>query len=431
MNTKTILTGIIILVIAIGGWFVFSQDTTPPLAELPLSEESSIKATATLTPEQPIAGEPTTIALSFTDGEGNPASDLMIHHARRVHAVFVSEDLNSIGHIHPQDFSDITEAVVQSGNYFVTYTFPVAGRYIVGVNVMGMDDVLEKQFIVNVKGTPKIDKVTENFNIEKCFAGYPEDGEDRYVQPVFAFASEISCAEGYKVTFSPSIDTITAGEEVRLNYHIERDGKPVMDLAPFLDAPIHFAIVPASLDTLLHRHGVVAQASDMMEMGEDEHMDDMNMDSSSMEGMAHHDPVPEFFGPNLQSESIVFPEAGVYQIFAQAKHGSKIIFSSFMVNVQEGFDEATAKAFDLTLSDRTLSEEIITVGEDDKIIVRVMSDEEGEFHIAGYEIEKKMSPGKVVELRFTANQAGRYSLEVHPEGSEEDIEIGALLVNPR
>jgi len=290
------------------------------------------------------------------------------------------------------------------------------------------------------------------------------------------------------------VDTITAGEEVRLNYRIEKDGEPIMDLEPFLDAAIHFAIVPASLNTLLHRHGVVAEASHneeesggMMEMKEDEHMDDMAMESlegihimsdgsvmlgngdalhdasvtadgkiklgsgrivepmmdmrsndsmedmdTGMEGMTHHgNSVPEFFGPELQSDSIVFPTAGVYQVFAQVKHEGKIIFSSFMVDVQEGFDEATAQAFDLTVANQSLSIEIVTVTQGDKIIFRVSTDEAGEFHIAGYEIEKEMKLNGIVEMRFTANLAGRYSLELHPAGSEDDIVIGAFVVNPR
>ena len=41
------------------------------------------------------------------------------------------------------------------------------------------------------------------------------------------------------------------------------------------------------------------------------------------------------FGPHLVSEPIVFPEAGVYRIFSQAKHGENIIFMSFMINVEK------------------------------------------------------------------------------------------------
>ena len=424
MNTKSILTGIIALIVAVGGWFMLSKDTTPPLIGLP-SEESSIKATAVLSPEQPMTGEPTTIIFSFTDVEENPVTDLMVHHARRIHTLLLSEDLSSIGHIHSQDFTEITDSIIQSGQYSVTYTFPKAGRYIVGIDVMNMADTLEKQFVINVKGKPKMGEIaTGDFRSEKCFRGYTEDGTDRYVEPVFISESVVACPNGYKVTFTSSVDTISAGEEVRLQYHIEKGGNPVTNLEPFLDAAIHFAIVPTSLDTLLHRHGVVLGATH-----HEEELDNM-MEMNEMGGM-HQESVAEAFGPNLVSETMIFPKAGLYQIFAQVQHDGQIIFTNFMINVQEDFDEATAQVFDLAIVNQNLSTEIVAVTQDDKVIFRVYTDEIGEFHVAGYEIENEMELNGIIEIRFTANLAGRYNLELHPTGSEEDIVIGAFVVNPR
>jgi len=421
------LIGVSVLVAAAVGWILLARDATPPIVEIASNTQSSIRATATLSPEQPKAGEPTTIKFSFTNSDGSPVADIMMHHARRVHTLIISEDLSSIGHIHPQDFSKITDAVIQSGRYAVNYTFPKAGRYIVGISVMNAKDMLEKQFIINVKGKPKMgEAATKDFRRTKCFKGYAkQDGLDRYVAPVFISDAEVGCPAGYKATLSLSADSITAGEEVQLQYHFEKDGKPVTNLEPFLDAAIHFAIVPASLDTLLHRHGVAVgiahkNAGDM-EMGK----------AMDEKGGIHHESVPETFGPNLVSEAITFPKAGPYQVFAQVKHKGQIIFTNFMVQVKEGFDEATAKVFNLAVADRSLSPNLISVTQDDKVIFRVSTNVAGEFHIAGYDIEKEMKLNGTIEIRFTANQAGRYNLERHPEGSEEDIVIGALVVNPK
>lgn len=338
------------------------RDTGPPLQELPTAGTSSINATATLNPERPEAGEPTTITFSFTNPDGSAVGDLMAHHARRVHTLLVSEDLSSIGHIHPADFGDLTDEVMRSGRYTVTYTFPRAGTYIVGVDVMTADGALSKQFLVNVEGAPKMGDVAEDLRREKCFRGYQEDGNDRYVNPVFVTDAEVPCPQGYKVTMTPSDETITAGEEVQFQYRIEKDGEAVTGLEPYLDAAMHLAIVPASLDALLHRHGnpegtghhdaemhaehemaeVKGGSTESKHMAHAEHqkrqasgaMEENTPESANM-AHRHHGGVPESFGPELVSESFSFPQAGLYQVFAQVKHEEKIIFSNFMVEVQE------------------------------------------------------------------------------------------------
>ena len=368
MSTKTLPTAIIIVLIAAGaGWSLRDanamQHANPSLQELPTAGTSSIKATATLNPEQPKAGEPTTITFSFTHPDGSAVSDLMVHHARRVHALLVSRDLSSIGHIHPQDFGNVTDEVVRSGRYTIQYTFPRAGTYLVGVDVMTADEALSKQFLIDVEGAPKMGDVAQkDLRREKCFRGYQEDGNDRYVEPVFIADAELPCPKGYKVTMTPSDETITAGEKVQFQYRIEKDGNAVTGLEPYLDAAIHLAIVPASLDTLLHGHGNPAGTAHHGEMHEGH--DQTGMNGESMEskhahaehemhrasaatvesthahepaGTAHmrHGGVPESFGPKLVSEPFSFPRAGLYQVFAQVKHEGKIIFSNFMVEVQE------------------------------------------------------------------------------------------------
>jgi len=407
------------------------NNSTPPVEALPLTEASTIDATVTLNPEQPKAGESTEITFTFSNTDGTPVDNLTMHHERYVHALLVSRNLGSIGHLHPEDFSVIDRGVVESGKYMVAYTFPEAGKYIVGVDVETTDDTsLSKRFIVNVGGSPRMaSAVTKNLDQVKCFGGYLEDGVDRYASAVIASDAETACPEGYRVTFTPSVDNITAGEEVQLGYHIEKDGMPVHDLQPYLGAAIHLAIVSESLDTMLHQHGDAAvdesEVGDHTEESADEHMEDEGDDHH---GAALHDE----FGPNLMSERIVFPEAGLYQVFGAVKHQGQIIFTNFMVEVGESFDVTTAKTIDLVVSQRSLDPGIVTLSEGDKAIFRIQTDEDGKFHIAGYEIEKEMNVGSILELKFTADQPGRYNIELHPDSdSDADLVIGALVVNPR
>ena len=93
----------------------------------------------------------------------------------------------------------------------------------------------------------------------------------------------------------------------------------------------------------------------------------------------------------------------------------------------------SAKTFDLNVKERTLTPNIVTVTQGDEVVLLVSADEAGEFHISGYEIEKEIKVGGTIEVRFTANLAGRYNFELHPESSktDEDLEIGAFVVNPQ
>ena len=358
MNGKAIVAAPIVLAVAIGGWWLVARGATPSLRGLPTAEVSTITASAVLDPEQPRPGERTTLTFSFTNPDGTPASDLMTHHARRVHVLVVGEDLRSVAHVHPQDFGEVTDEVVRSGQYSIIHTFPKAGRYIVGVDVMSPKGELGKQFIVNVKGSPRMGEPKKDLRREKCFKGYPETGDDRYTETVFTTEAEVACPRGYKITMTPSVKAIRAGEEVQLTYRVEKDGRAVADLEPYLDAAIHLAIVPSSFDTLLHRHGNPkamshrAQHNMPMEEGKrtegqhlgkagdeaakpSQHGPEPMKDSMGMKGM-HHGVVPASFGPDLVSEPITFSKAGLHQVFAQVKHEGKIIFSNFMIEVAAG-----------------------------------------------------------------------------------------------
>jgi len=110
-----------------------------------------------------------------------------------------------------------------------------------------------------------------------------------------------------------------------------------------------------------------------------------------------------------------------------------------------------ARTYDVSIANRTLTPNMITVTQGDQVTIKVTTDETGEFHVSGYEIENDMEAGKLLEFSFTADKAGRYNFELHPKAiegeeheekettteesaegeTEEDIVIGAFVVNPR
>jgi|SRR3989344_1282737 len=118
------------------------------------------------------------------------------------------------------------------------------------------------------------------------------------------------------------------------------------------------------------------------------------------------------------------------------------------VNVVAG--QPVAVTHNMSLAKRILTPDITTVTQGDQVTIKVMSDEAGEFHVSGYEIENNMIVGTELSFSFTADKAGRYNFELHPKmeeveeehdsnateetatnEAEEDIVIGAFVVNPR
>lgn len=125
-------------------------------------------------------------------------------------------------------------------------------------------------------------------------------------------------------------------------------------------------------------------------------------------------------------------------------------------NTQQATNQSGVATHSLSLTARKLTPDMVTVTQGDQVTIKVMSDEAGEFHISGYEIENDMTAGTELSFSFTADKAGRYNFELHPkqeaepqaslwfnvaeasedeEGTEgeaeEDIVIGAFVVNPR
>jgi len=236
-----------------------------------------------------VAGVPSRITFGFTKS-GSPVTDLMVHHARKVHVVIIGEDMKTIGHVHPSDFDSERE---------IEFTFPRAGEYLIAVDAMSSDGMISEQFQVSVSGDDSLPSQEEDLSRELVFAGMYEQGHDRYVDPVVVEPVE----DGYVVTLDA--EQLIAGQEVMLSYHVEREG-PVEDLVPYLDAPMHFAIVRNDFGEFLHEHGV----------------------ASGVRG------VPDTFGPNLEL-SVTFPTAGTYHVFGQFKHKDQIVVSKFVVEVGE------------------------------------------------------------------------------------------------
>lgn len=244
-------------------------------------------------PKRITVGTPTTIVFSFKDREGKPVEGLTIHHDRLIHVVIASQDFGVFAHIHPQDFGPITSQMKKTALYPVRFTFPKAGRYIIGIDFAVNDQPLSKHFVVDVAGVPKMGPPKQDFSKGKRFGDL-------------------------EVTFATMPERITSGKEVTLSYTFRKNGEPVANLEPWLSAPMHLAIISADLTHFIHAHG---ELPGMPAMGHHEHQMQMKMS------------VPEKFGPKIEVH-VVFPAAGLYQIFGQVGYQGEVIVTSYMIQAE-------------------------------------------------------------------------------------------------
>ena len=277
------------------------------------------------------AGTSAALTFHLTDAKSEPVTDLMVHHARVLHVLVISENLQIIGHIHPEDFESRDIMMELEGMYTVHFTFPAAGKYILAVDVMTADAEFAKYLYVDVAGAEKLIDTARDFRREKIVFGYTDEGGDRYTKAV-----SLTDGKGTSVYHAriEAPERLKAGEMVHITYHFSQDGQPLTDLVPFLDAPMHFAIVSTRLDGVVHTHGTVPGTEDASKMMKKDSHAEHKMEKAPTIGHQHQGIAPEKFGPTVMLMT-TFPEAGVYQIFGQLKHADQILWPSFMVKVEK------------------------------------------------------------------------------------------------
>jgi hypothetical protein len=238
-------------------------------------------------------GSLTNILFSIKDRRGKPLEELSVHHDRILHVIIASQDFSVFAHIHPEDFGPITTEMKKFARYPVQFTFPKAGRYIIAIDFSVKEQLISKHFLIDVEGEPKVGSPPRDLSRKKKFGALD-------------------------VTISSVPERIKAGKEVMLSCTFRKNGDSVIDLEPYLSAPMHLAIISSDLTHFIHTHGEVPG---MASMGHDAHHMQMEMS------------VPDKFGPTVEIH-VVFPAKGLYQIFGQIGHQGKVIVTSFMVEVE-------------------------------------------------------------------------------------------------
>jgi Cu+-exporting ATPase len=195
--------------------------------------------------------------------------------------------------VHPDDDAPFTAEEIADASFSVPFTFPKAGEYVVGIDYASGLSARSEQFHVMVGGAPAQAATDVVYPPRGTYGGY-----------------DVSLQAGFP----------TAGQPATLVWRVEKDGKDVTDLEPYLAAAMHVAIVKDDLSEFVHAHGEV-------------HVPGAPVPKLSASGVHNHAPPPPRFGPMIEAHP-VFPTAGIYTVFAQFKHGENVITAPFTVRVE-------------------------------------------------------------------------------------------------
>lgn len=100
--------------------------------------------------------------------------------------------------------------------------------------------------------------------------------------------------------------------------------------------------------------------------------------------------------------------------------------------------DAAERVFELRIDNGALPKErrVIRVKQGDAVRLRWTSDAPTVLHLHGYDIERKVEPGMIAEMAFTAHATGRFSISVHSaadesKGGHHHHPLARLEVHPR
>ena len=253
-------------------------------------EAAGVRVEWTSAPAAPQPGQPVALSYRVVDeASGEAVTDLPLDHQRPMHLILVSRDLGTFQHIHPELGPD--------GSYRVDTTLPSAGTYLLYDEfVRDGRTVLDRRELV--VGAP----TTQAATLAPDTAPKTVDG--------------LTVALG-----DPG--TIRVGESTRLAVTVTQDGQPVTDLAPYLGAAAHVAIVAEDGGAFAHTHGEIAATA-----AADDHAETSTQGEAEEAGHG----LPAAFGPDLAVEH-TFPAPGRYKLWVQVSHGDRVITAPFVVEV--------------------------------------------------------------------------------------------------
>ncbi len=257
------------------------------VASTPAAATKNFDVVVTATPA-PEAGKKTTLGFEVVDDNKVRVKDFDVVHEMKLHLLLVSKDLSWFGHEHPQLQPD--------GTMKLDFTFPAAGPHTLYADFKptgAKGQVIQKPIDVAGAAPTAVALVKDDLSTAKTIAGH-------------------------QVRLKAS--SLTAGDSVRLDFIIVKDGKPVTDLTPYLGAQGHCVIISQDGTQFLHSHP---------EGGAHDH-------AAGTGDHAH----PEL--PGQVTFNTSFPAPGLYKIWGQFQHGTQMVIADFVVDIAPGTGKPAA-----------------------------------------------------------------------------------------
>ncbi|NLU66136.1 hypothetical protein [Streptomyces sp. HNM0574] len=220
------------------------------------------------------AGKDESLRFAVLDEKGEPVTEYTREHGKDLHLIVASRGLTEYRHLHPELAAD--------GTWSTDVELPEAGDYRV------FTDFIPKE--------PDAEGVTLGADLAV--------GGD-YDPPELPEKSKTATVDGYEVTLDGDL---TAGRGTELGFTVEKDGKPVKDLDPYLGAYGHLVALRAGDLGYLHVH------------------------PNGEPGDGKTKP-----GPEVSFEATA-PTAGDYRLFLDFKHEGKVRTVSFTAPVAPAGD---------------------------------------------------------------------------------------------
>jgi hypothetical protein len=183
-------------------------------------------------PDPPVAGSPTEITASVLDPYGNPAESLQQSHERMLHTVIIPRDLETFGHVHHEDFTELTADDLRNATYHYPYTFPAAGPYVLVFDYASENVYRQSRTEADVSGSPA-----------------------QLGAPVIDGLTERDIGDLHVVL---GWDTApVAGTEAAWTITVTEGGEDVVDVVQWLGADAHAVVHDVALDDVGHTHAWV------------------------------------------------------------------------------------------------------------------------------------------------------------------------------
>jgi hypothetical protein len=224
----------------------------------------------------PEAGSKTMLNISVTEKSGTPVREFELVHDKIMHLIIVREDLSYFAHIHPA-------LVANEGNFTINHIFPESGNYKLWVDFKpkGGNQTLIT-FMADVKGLP-----THSPRMPVYDGIFIKESSD----------------SNYQISLKLHKEKIIAKEDTDIVFNIsDASGNPVMDLEPLMGAGGHSVIISSDIQEFLHVHPT-------------------------------EEVEPNWKGGPHISFRTSFPKPGLYKVWGQFQHKSKIVTADFVLEV--------------------------------------------------------------------------------------------------